>query len=104
MTNIFNPGNLVKAERGEVVLNDFTITLNPADNVAIARNALLPRTVLQRDTLPLTVQRLIPPGHKIALQEVAEGGEIVRYGQVIGHASTPIAAGDHVQRLDRNRR
>ena len=46
MTNIFNPGNLTRAERSQSALVDLTITLNPADNVAIARQALLPRTVL----------------------------------------------------------
>ena len=96
MANIFNPGNLVRAERGEAALDDLTITLNPADNVAIARNALLARTVLTSGNGNITVMRMIPPGHKIAIQAIPGGAEIIRYGQVIGHASEDIAAGDHV--------
>lgn len=96
MAHIINPVNLMKAERRAAALEDLTITLNPADNVAIARNALLPRTVLDSPTSSITVQRLVPPGHKIAIRDVAEGAEIIRYGQVIGHASTDIAAGEHV--------
>lgn len=96
MANIFNPGQLTKANRDETALADVTITLNPADNVAIARNPLLPRTVLTSDAGEITVRRMVPPGHKIAITSIAEGAEIVRYGQVIGHASAEIAAGDHV--------
>lgn len=96
MANIFNPGNLVKANRGERALSDQTIILNPADNVAIARSALLPRTVLTSDADAITVKRMVPPGHKIAIRSIPEDAEIVRYGQVIGHASADIAAGDHV--------
>lgn len=96
MANLFNPGKLAKADRGEAALADLTITLNPNDNVAIARSALLPRTVLTNQSGDITVRRMIPPGHKIAIRDIVEGAEIVRYGQVIGHASESIAAGAHV--------
>lgn len=96
MENMFNPGNLMRADRGESALSDRTITLNPADNVAIARNALLSHSVLTSDSGPITVNQMIPPGHKIAIRAIPSGAEIIRYGQVIGHASADIAAGDHV--------
>lgn len=96
MANIFNPGNLTRANRAEGSKDALTITLNPADNVAIARSALLPRTVLTSPHENVTVRRMIPPGHKIAIRQIAKGQEIIRYGQVIGHASADIAAGDHV--------
>ncbi|MBO0802880.1 MAG: altronate dehydratase [Nocardiopsaceae bacterium] len=38
----------------------------------------------------------VPRGHKVALRDVAEGAPVRKYGQVIGAASAPIAAGDHV--------
>ena len=96
MANLFSPGNLTHAERGETALDAVTITLHPNDNVAISRTALLPRTVLTSDTDSITVARMVPPGHKIAIAPIAEGAEILRYGQIIGHASTDIQAGDHV--------
>ncbi len=34
--------------------------------------------------------------HKVALQEIAEGEEIFKYGEVIGYATQPISTGDHV--------
>jgi altronate hydrolase len=38
----------------------------------------------------------IPPGHKVALCAIQPGQEVLRYGQVIGRASAPIAPGEHV--------
>ena len=38
----------------------------------------------------------VPFGHKIAIQEIKKGGEIVKYGHVIGIASIDIKVGDWV--------
>lgn len=38
----------------------------------------------------------IPFGHKIALRDLGEGERVVKYGEVIGRATRPIAKGDHV--------
>ncbi|OJW06559.1 MAG: galactonate dehydratase [Chloroflexi bacterium 54-19] len=42
------------------------------------------------------VRQLIQPGHKVALNDVAEGSPVRRYGQIIGFATKPIQAGDHI--------
>src|SRR6516162_7109974 len=42
-----------------------------------------------------TVER-IPAGHKVAIKSIAPGEPILRYGQVIGFATAPIAPGQHV--------
>ena len=34
--------------------------------------------------------------HKIALRDIAPGERVYKYGAVIGEATQPIAAGDHV--------
>ncbi len=69
-----------------------TILLDPNDDVAIARVALAPgeevRGVVVRDP--------VPPGHKLALRDLRAGETLRRYGQIIGRASAPIAAGGHV--------
>ena len=36
------------------------------------------------------------PGHKIAREDIPHGGAISKFGQVIGYATKPIAAGEHV--------
>ena len=38
----------------------------------------------------------VPFGHKLALKPIAAGASVLRYGQVIGHASRDIAAGEHI--------
>jgi altronate hydrolase len=38
----------------------------------------------------------LPRGHKVALRDIAEGAPVRKYGQVIGAATAPIAAGDHI--------
>ena len=35
-------------------------------------------------------------GHKYALRDIAEGEDVVKYGMPIGHATRPIAKGEHV--------
>ena len=38
----------------------------------------------------------IPAGHKFAVDDVATGAQVCKYGQVIGVATGPIRAGEHV--------
>ena len=82
--------------RGRVDFNDVAVLLNSRDDVAIAKNALLPRTVLEREGQELVIAQMIPPGHKFAIHAIPKGSEIHRYGQIIGFASTDIAPGQHV--------
>ena len=35
-------------------------------------------------------------GHKYALRALAVGEDVVKYGMPIGHATAPIAPGEHV--------
>jgi altronate hydrolase len=74
------------------------IRLHPADDVVIARAQLTGGTQVEH----ITVKGLIPPGHKIAARALATGDAVRRYNQIIGFASRPIAAGEHVhtQNLD----
>ncbi len=82
--------------RGPVALADVAVLLHPDDEVAIAKEALLPRTVLQTVAGDVRVSAMIPAGHKVALRDVAEGSPIRRYGQIIGFATRPVTAGQHV--------
>ncbi|WP_157268394.1 UxaA family hydrolase [Azohydromonas aeria] len=73
---------------------DPVIRIHPADDVVIARQQLVPGTRI--DSLGLTVQGLVPPGHKLAVRDVSAGQPVRRYNQVIGNATRAIAAGQHV--------
>ncbi len=90
------PPLLGRAQRGAVALADVTVKLHPLDDVVIAKGPLLPRTTLQTESGDIVVSQMIPPGHKVAIHDVAKGGPVRRYGQTIGFASQDIAAGQHV--------
>jgi altronate hydrolase len=68
--------------------------IHPADDVVIARRQLVGGTRLEGEGV--TVAGLVPPGHKIAVRDIAAGQPVRRYNQVIGVATQPIAAGQHV--------
>ena len=44
----------------------------------------------------------VPFGHKVCIAEIAYEGEILKYGQVIGRATQPIAVGQlaHLHNVD----
>ncbi len=70
------------------------IRLHAADNVVIALQDLPAGAKVEHVAAPLPGP--VPRGHKIALRALAEGEQVIRYGQIIGQASAPIAAGAHV--------
>ncbi len=69
------------------------IRLHPDDGVVIARATLLPGAPVEDG---VTALGRIPAGHKVAVRPHAAGEPIRRYGQIIGFATAPIAAGEHV--------
>ncbi len=69
------------------------LQMHDDDGVAIACQ-VLPKGSAIGDMLK-AVDR-IPAGHKVALRAHVKGESVLRYGQVIGFASMPIAAGQHV--------
>jgi altronate hydrolase len=87
---------LTTASRGRMPLERVAVRLHPDDDVAIAREPLLPRTTLVNGEREIVVAQMIPPGHKVAIRPIGEGKPIRRYGQVIGFASVDIAPGQHV--------
>jgi galactarate dehydratase len=71
------------------------IKLNERDNVAIVVNDFgLPAG--SRFACGLTLRAFVPQGHKTALVDIAEGAPIIRYGEIIGYALSPISAGEWV--------
>src|SRR5262249_52598967 len=71
------------------------IKLNERDNVAIVVNDFgLPAG--SQFPCGLTLCSYVPQGHKTALAGIEEGAPILRYGEVIGYAASPICAGEWV--------
>ena len=72
------------------------IQLSGNDNVAVARQDLAAGTSVSVGGATLTLHQAIPSGHKFALQAIALGDTVRKYGQPIGVATADIAVGDHV--------
>jgi altronate hydrolase len=70
-----------------------TLRLNARDNVVVAVDAVDEGMALPDGVLAL--QR-VPKGHKVAVLPISEGQPILKFGQIIGFASQPIAPGSHV--------
>jgi len=48
------------------------------------------------ESVTLALLAVVPLGHKVALQDMAEGHECREYNEVIGRVTTPIRQGEHV--------
>lgn len=71
-----------------------SIRLHPSDNVVIALSDLPTGTV--PEALGRPIPGPVPRGHKLAAGAIAEGQNVIRYGQIIGRALTDIAPGTHL--------
>ena len=71
------------------------IKVHDSDNVAIIvnNNGLAAGT---RFSDGLELVEHIPQGHKVALRDIAKGGDIIRYGEVIGYAVRDIKQGSWI--------
>lgn len=70
------------------------IILNPEDNVAI----LAVRAAAGERPLGIgaPLRTAVPGGHKIARRAIARGAEVLKFGQIIGHATEDIPPGAQV--------
>jgi altronate dehydratase small subunit len=70
--------------------------IHPQDNVATLLDDAPtgPVEVLNAGApLVITAREEIKIGHKVALADIPAGGQIMKFGTSVGHASQPIAAG-----------
>jgi altronate dehydratase len=73
------------------------VVIDPADNVATALVDLAAGTPLRwAGGDGVTTVEPIPSGHKVALRDISAGDPVLKYGQVIGVASTPVEHGSLV--------
>jgi altronate dehydratase small subunit len=81
-------------------MSQAAIVVDEKDNVATALRALeagesLPVHVSGK-AVEVAVLGSIPFGHKVALAGMNKGEAVVKYGEVIGHTTGEILAGEHV--------
>lgn len=66
------------------------------DNVAVALRELLPSVQVIVDGGAIRINDRIEFGHKFAIKEISKGSGVVKYGEIIGEATSDIKPGDHV--------
>lgn len=69
------------------------IKINPADNVAVAIRDVEAGYGFDIDGVSITTLVRIPAGHKVALKDIAEGEDVVKYGFPIGHLLQSVPQG-----------
>ena len=65
------------------------IKINPADNVAVALTDLAAGATVEG----IALSTAVPRGHKVLLQDLKAGENVVKYGFPIGHVTRDAAAG-----------
>lgn len=79
-----------------VVLDNVALLMAESDTVATAIDDLEAGHVIDTDDHYAELDTDISFGHKIALEEMAEGNVVRKYGEVIGRATRAIAPGEWV--------
>ena len=72
------------------------IRITDRDNVAVALESLPQGSVVEVEKSAFTIAANIPAGHKVALEDIAEGESVIKYGYPIGRAKTAIKKGEWV--------
>ena len=77
------------------------IILHPNDNVATVLENVDKGTEVRIETFPNNIQSIttvsnIKSLHKIAIKDIPKGTAVIKYGQIIGRATSDIQKGEHV--------
>lgn len=70
--------------------------INPADSVVVCLQAISAGTLLEIDGKSITLLQDTPAGHKVAINDMKEGEDIIKYGYPIGHALKDLKAGEWI--------
>ncbi len=72
------------------------IKINPADSVVVCLQAMPKGETISVDGKTVILNQDTPAGHKVLINDVSEGTDIIKYGYPIGHAMQDLKAGDWV--------
>lgn len=75
---------------------DRYIQIHPKDNVAVALADLPAGEVLHLSGRDVTLREAIPVGHKIALTDLNEQDQVIKYGYPIGHVIRRVQSGEWI--------
>ncbi|WP_424009183.1 UxaA family hydrolase [Haloferax denitrificans] len=78
------------------VLDGALLRLSTSDNVGTTVDDLGSGTEIDADGRTVVLAEDVPFGHKVALEPVDSGGEVRKYGEVIGTATQAIEVGEWV--------
>ena len=76
-----------------------SIIFESNDNVATSLTNLKMNdriTIDQEGAEEVTIQEQIPFGHKYAIKTIKKGEHVIKYGIIIGRATSDIQVGEHV--------
>lgn len=76
--------------------NKNLIIISQNDNVAVALADLKAKETYTVNNMNVTLLEDIPFGHKVALCDINEKNNIIKYGHPIGHAKCNISKGNHI--------
>lgn len=76
--------------------NQRIIVITSRDNVATALEPLAAGEAITVENRTIVVREAIANGHKVALERIAAGESILKYGNPIGLATQDIEVGAHV--------
>jgi altronate hydrolase len=72
------------------------IRIHPDDNVVVAVRPLESGSTIDVDGSTILLQTDVQVGHKIAIAELAEGADVIKYGFPIGHVTQDVRVGEWV--------
>lgn len=72
------------------------LKINPADNVVVAIADLKAGEEINVDNIKLHLDEDVPAGHKVALKNLVEGENVIKYGYPIGHTRKALKQGSWV--------
>jgi altronate dehydratase len=94
---------MINTSHGGPGMNVNVIIVNAKDNVAVALADIKKGSqAILADGSFIEAATDIPYSHKIALADIAQGADIIKYGELIGEAKTAIRKGEwvHTHNLD----
>lgn len=72
------------------------LKIHPNDNVCVAIVTIAEGEIINLDGKEIVLKANIETGHKLAIEEIKAGDNIIKYGYPIGHAICNISMGEHV--------
>ena len=72
------------------------IVIHPGDNVAVVVQPVPEGAAVLADGREFKARSFIKVGHKMALEAIPKGGDVIKYGKVIGLAGENLQPGDWV--------